>query len=119
MLLLAGLLEQVKGWQELFGGGPLAAFLGLMILAIVAIFGLYIRANGKAQREAASHIETLRTTAALTVAIERTWAEHLRVQGEQLRATEEAHELQRQTIDALQKSVTLHEWAQNHLEKTA
>lgn len=117
MLAAMGLLDQVKAWQDVFGGGPLAAFLGLLVIALVAVFGLYVRSNGKLFAEQKSHSETLKTTAALTVAIERTWAEHLRVQSEQLRKAEEAHDLQRQTIDALEKSVSLHEWAQLKLEK--
>jgi hypothetical protein len=107
MLLLADLIGQVKAWQDVFGGGPIAAFLGLMIIGLVGIFGLYIRSNGKLQAESKDHIATLSVTAGLTVALERTWAEHLRVQAEQLRVSGEAHDLQQQGLDALKSSIAL------------
>lgn len=110
ILGLLGLSDQVKSWQEIFGGGPLAAFLGLMIVALVAIFGLYIRANGKLQAEQRDHLETVRTVTALTGAMERTWAEQLRKDLEHLRSADAAAELQRQSLDMLARSVAVGEW---------
>lgn len=113
--LLAGLSDQVKSWQEIFGGGPLAAFLGLMIIALVGVFGLYVRANGKLQTEQKSHLETVRTVTALTGAMERTWAEQLRKDFEHMQADQVAAALQRQALEALTRSVAIIEWQKEQM----
>lgn len=110
MLLLADLTGQVKTWQEIFGGGPLAAFLGLMIVALVAVFGLYIRSNGKLQTEQRQHLDTTKTVTALAAAMENTWAEQLRKDFEHLQAAEKAADLQRQTLEVLARSVAISEY---------
>ncbi len=104
MLLLAGLAEQVQVWQEIFGGGPLAAFIGVLLVAVVTIFWLYVRAIGRLAKEQSGHLDTVRETVALTIAMEHTWSE-------QLKKNEADDDLQRKTIDALSRAVTLLEWA--------
>lgn len=118
-MTLAGLSDQVKSWQEIFGGGPIAAFLGLMIVALVAVFGLYIRSNGKLQREQTSHLETVRTVTQLTGAMERTWAEQLRKDFEHLQNAEKAQELQKQSLEVLTRSVAIAEWLKTQQPTTA
>lgn len=110
MLLLGDLASQVKTWQDIFGGGPLAAFLGLLIVALVAVFGLYIRSNGKLLKEKDDHAETIRTVTVLTGAMERTWSDQLRKDFEQLRGQQEAVELQKDTLGLLRRSVEIAEW---------
>lgn len=110
LLLLADLSSQVKTWQEIFGGGPLAAFLGLMIVALVTIFGLYVRSNGKLLTEKDDHAKTIRAVTELAGAMSNTWAEQLRKDADQLQAQERATELQRQTLETLSRSVNVAEW---------
>lgn len=121
MLLLADLAGQVKTWQDIFGGGPLAAFLGLMIVAQVVTFGLYIRSNGKVLKEKDDHAATIRTVITLSGAIERTWSDQLRKDEEAqranqqavdayLRTNEKAMDLQYKTLSTLQRAVEIAEW---------
>lgn len=97
-----GVIDQVLKWQEVFGGGPLAAFLGLTVLSTICCFGLYIRANGKLQREQRDHLETVKTSSSLAAAVERAWSE-------QLRQNAAAATLQERAIGALERSVFIKE----------
>lgn len=105
----ADILGQVKTWQEIFGGGPLAAFLGVMLSACIAFLGLYIRSNQALLREKDSHAETIRTTTALAAAMERTWAEQLRTASAATEAARSAVDLQNRALAVLDRSVTLAE----------
>lgn len=103
--LLADLPGQVKVWQEIFGGGPVAAFLGLMIVALASVFYLYTRANAKFSQEQRDHLETVRTCTALTAATQHTWDAQVRKDAEQVRAWQEATELQSQTVNELRRAL--------------
>lgn len=104
LLFPGGLTDQVKTWQDIFGGGPLAAFLGLTIIAVVTLFWMLGRSNAKLLKEKDDHAETIRTIVSLTATINATWAE-------QLRATAKAADLQRDTLTVLDRSVQLGEWS--------
>jgi hypothetical protein len=97
-----GLIDQVVRWQEVFGGGPLAAFLGLTVASAVTFLGLYIRANGQLQREQRDHLDTVKTSSALAAAVERAWSE-------QMRQNSAAATLQERTIAALERAVFIRE----------
>lgn len=107
MLLLADLAGQVKTWQEIFGGGPLAAFLGLMIAFLAAVAALYYRANRALLEEKDSHAETIRTTTQLAGAMERTWSEQLRVTSGATEQQERNTDLQNRSLAVLERSVAL------------
>lgn len=65
-----GTLESVTKLQEIFGGGPLAAFLGVSLVAGAIMTVMYVR-------EVRAHQATLRELLPLTQNISTTWEHHL------------------------------------------
>ncbi len=110
MLHLATVTGEVEAWQAIFGGGPLAAFIGILLVAIITIFSLFIRQVGKTATAEAEHRETLSTTVSLAAAMEHTWGEQLRKDFEQLQSHDAAAELQRQSLEQLARAVAIAEW---------
>jgi hypothetical protein len=45
VFVFATVTDEVEAWQRIFGGGPLAAFIGVLILASITLFVLLIRAK--------------------------------------------------------------------------
>ncbi len=109
-MLLGVLTEEVQAWQTIFGGGPLAAFIGILLVACVTLFWFYVRANRRVSQEQTEHLATVRETVALTVAMEHTWRE-------QLQKDEEATALQSKTVDTLSRAVLLLEWAHKEMQE--
>jgi len=69
---VSGAMEQANGITDLLARQPLAGFLALTILALVAMFFLLLR-------EVRAHNATLREVVALTSAISKQWDSQLKV----------------------------------------